>query len=209
MSGQTSFREVLNKFVDGVHRIPIVDDQGKVIFILSQMALFRHFFLNNPHYYEAIKQKTVKELGLGHFDENTQPFAVNEDDLAIDAFKQITDNAVSAVGITDKNGKKLIGVLSASDLQGFLGEEMHLLGSPVLQFKQYAKKKLQEVSNDADHYSTLDPVIFCKDYDTLESVVSRFASSHVHRIFVMDDEMQMIGVISLTDLFKLLQTNNQ
>jgi 5'-AMP-activated protein kinase regulatory gamma subunit len=206
MPTNTPMRNVLQKFIEGIHRIPVVDNNGQVIYILSQMALFKHFFNNHTQVYETLKQKTVKELNLGHTNDTTVPYAVREDELAIDAFKQITDNGVSAVGILDSNGNKLIGVLSASDLQGFLGEELHLLGSPVLQFKQYAKQKLQS-TNDVDNYSTLDPVIFCKNYDTLETVVDRFAKSHVHRIFVMDDDMRMTGVISLTDLFQLIHSN--
>ena len=200
MPTSASKRQVLEKFGTGLHRIPIVDNNGHVIFILSQMFMFRHFFKNETTLYEPLKKKTVEELNLGVRGNVNSMFAVKEDELAIDAFKHIADNGVSAVGILDSSASRLVGVLSASDLQGFLGEDFHVLGLTVLQFKNFAKEKKQQ-SND------IDSVVFCKLSTTLEDVVDRIDKTHVHRIFIMDDEMQMVGVVSLTDLFALLLKN--
>ncbi len=191
-------RQVLEKFASGLHRVPVIDSTtGHVIFILSQMYMFRHFFIHEPQFYEPYKKMTVQELNLGVRGSYESMFAVREDELAIDAFKHIADNGVSAVGILDSNGNRLVGVLSASDLQGFIGEDFHVLGLTVLQFKNFAKEKKQKNMD-------IDAVVFCKLDTLLEDVVDRIAKANVHRIFIMDDNMQMLGVISLTDLFALL-----
>jgi CBS-domain-containing membrane protein len=200
----TSIRDVLQKFSQGIHRVPIVDENDRVVFVLSQMFLFRYFFKKHTEQYEQLKNKTVSELNLGSRGGKDSMFAVRENQLAIDAFKQIADNGISAVGILDANEKKLIGVLSASDLQGLLDEDFFVLGQTVLQFKLFS---LEKKRNRGIEEPARDPVVFCKLNNTLEHVIHRIEANQVHRIFIMDDEMQMLGVISLTDLFKLIYEN--
>lgn len=46
--------------------------------------------------------------------------------------------------------------------------------------------------------------ISVKRNTTLRSVCSLFVNLHIHRVYIIDDEHKAIGVVSLTDLMKIL-----
>jgi len=184
VSLDTKLSDVLEKFADGIHRVPVLENE-KVIFMLTQMTLLRAIdeLGRCSDWFQKIKDKTVQELNIGIQDKNSIQ-AVNVDSLAIDAFKNISDQGVSAVGILDRNNK-LIGVLSASDLQGFLGEELIHLGSNVIDFINFARKK-KELAGEST--TPRDYIVFIKNSDSFEQVIDRFLQTKVHRLFIMNND---------------------
>eukprot|EP01027_Heterolobosea_sp_BB2_P018537 GEZU01026098.1.p1 GENE.GEZU01026098.1~~GEZU01026098.1.p1 ORF type:complete len:232 (-),score=66.88 GEZU01026098.1:17-712(-) len=120
MKKDVSLREVLQEFARGVHRIPVVDDNGKIVQMFSQLDCilylsknFRDFFTNSD-----FSKKSIRELRLGQLpdkDDNLILFSVESTDLAINAYRLMHEAGISAVGI-EKDGK-IIGNLSASDLK--------------------------------------------------------------------------------------------
>jgi len=48
------------------------------------------------------------------------------------------------------------------------------------------------------------PIITCSSTDTLETVVEKVSSNHVHRIYVVDESGKPLRVITLTDILRLL-----
>jgi CBS-domain-containing membrane protein len=91
--------------------------------------------------------------------------------------------------------------LSATDLQGFLGEELIHLGANVVEFLNFARKKKDSLNGGG---SQRDSIVFIKLSDTFEQVVDRFCQTRVHRLFIMNNDLEITGLLSLTDVFKVL-----
>lgn len=101
---------------------------------------------------------------------------------------------MSAVAIKSGNGQ-IVGALSASDLQGFIGEELFHLGSNVVDFMSFARKK----KND-----DRDQMVHIKLSDNLGEAVSRILYKKVHRLFITNDQLEIVGLLTLTDIFKII-----
>jgi len=189
VSLDTPLNDVLSKFASGLHRVPVLSD-NKVTFLLTQTALLAELEASTT--FQSVKSKTISDLKIGVQGEPLQ--SVEENSLAIDAFKLISDSGVSAVAIKSTSGK-IVGSLSASDLQGFIGEELFHLGSNVVDFMTFARRK----KND-----DRDQMVHIKLSDNLGEAVSRILSKKVHRLFITNDQLEVVGLLTLTDIFKII-----
>ncbi|KAL9658166.1 hypothetical protein ABK040_013078 [Willaertia magna] len=192
-----SLFSLLEKFSNGVHRIPIINPTNEeVIFVCSQMTLFTFLFqtLNEPllPLINLLRNKNIQEI----LPNLSKVISVKETQLAIEAIKEISERGISAIGVTSQQTDQLIGCISASDLQGFIDEDYHHLASPVLEFQRKSKEK-KNLKNIPD-------LVFCKGNQLLDDVINRLLIDKVHRIFIMNDNMEVLGLISLTDIFNIL-----
>ncbi|KAG2394135.1 hypothetical protein C9374_003899 [Naegleria lovaniensis] len=200
MKTTDSLMQLLKEFSNGVHRIPIMDENNNVIAVCSQMTLFQYLFKNidlkdNAQLFTDFKKQTLKQV-LANRTSTQKVINVKESQLAIDAIKVISDNGLSAVGVLSEKDGKLIGCLSASDLQGFIDEDYHHLASPVLEFQRKSREK---------NGSSVSSLVFCKiETHTVGDVIQRLLQDRVHRLFVMNDDMEVIALLSLTDIFKMV-----
>ncbi|KAL0489786.1 5'-AMP-activated protein kinase subunit gamma [Acrasis kona] len=188
VSLDTPLNDVLSKFAGGVHRVPVLEGE-KVTFLLTQTALLAELEASSA--FQSIKDKTISELKVG-VQGSLQ--SVSDSSITIDAFKLISDSGVSAVAVKSATGK-VVGALSASDLQGFIGEELFHLGSNVVDFLTFARKK----KND-----DRDNMVHIKAQDTLGTAVTRILSTRVHRLFIVDEKLEVVGLLTLTDVFKII-----
>ncbi|EGG24598.1 cystathionine-beta-synthase domain-containing protein [Cavenderia fasciculata] len=177
-----------------VHRIPVIDSEGNLISILTQSRVIEYcnnhaMELNNEHQLS----KRLDELPLI----GTSPvLSIGDDKMAIEAFKLIYDNRVSAVSVVDKD-EILVGNISVSDLR-MIGSDGSLLGRlflPINTFMAMVPK---------DTKSPFFNVICCRDSTTLEEVLVKFQLSKVHRIYLVDDQMKPKRCISQGDILKYL-----
>jgi len=174
----------------GLHRVPVIDENRKLINIItqSQLVQFLHEHLN------MIGEKKNKTIEMVP-DALKSVFHVHEDQLAIEAFKMMTEHALSGVAIVDSDGK-LVGNISLVDLKAISpdGRMFHRLYQTAKNFilkirKEYAEKDGRPRS-----------VVFVKPTDTLETAIRVLAEHKIHRVYVVDDEHKPIGIISLKDI---------
>ncbi len=50
----------------------------------------------------------------------------------------------------------------------------------------------------------LTPLSFWQAEHTLEQVLQQLVEHHIHRVYVVDDDRKPIGIVSLTDVLKLV-----
>ena len=98
---------------------------------------------------------------------------------------------VSAVGVVNHEGK-LVGCVSSHDLQ-------HMIVDP---------SKFRAMCHAiGDHDFKLLPtnrLFTCSATDTLATVISKLATEHVHRVFVVNGAQHPLGVISMRDVIARL-----
>jgi CBS-domain-containing membrane protein len=181
----TSVVQLLEIFSFGIHRLPVLsDDNSKVINFISQADLLR-FFTENIYLLEerGIGKKTLDELGIGR----SSVYFVRSDAMTLLTLSVISSKKISAIPVLDKETGKLVATFSASDLKGLgPGDLPHLL-QPLVQFITTHNLK------------SMYPLT-CKVTDTFESVICKLGATKVHRLWVVNDFHQLLGVVSLTDV---------
>jgi len=94
------------------------------------------------------------------------------------------------MAVVDKNGR-LVANLSATDLLGLTEDNWAFLGLPVMEF-------LKRI------HGYPKPPVFIRSYDTVETLLLKIVVHNVHRVYIVDEPMVPIGVLSLTDIMKWL-----
>eukprot|EP00051_Salpingoeca_urceolata_P026321 m.476868 g.476868 ORF g.476868 m.476868 type:complete len:313 (-) comp20684_c0_seq1:154-1092(-) len=192
----TSLEEVLRLLSDGLHRVPVVNDKGKIVKIVSQSAVTK--FLEQHASSGLLKtcgSKTVAESDLGRQDVVT----ISQNDPAIGAIKLLLEKEISGCVVVDEEGVAVTS-LSLSDLRT-------AVSGPPFKFNNITALELVQHSRSLDGACERPAIVQVHRDTTLRQVVGRLAATGLHRVYVLDAESKPAGVISLKDVLKhALQT---
>jgi len=140
------------------------------------------------------------------------PISIRAEAGVTEAMRLFTEKGITAAPVIDEAGHP-IGVISRSDLLIHQCEhEKHLRGghpeyffAPTFGSREHAAG--EGVTTSATMVAELmTPAVFAVSPDTTVSrVVSDMIGLHVHRLFVVDEDGILVGVISTMDVLKRLQ----
>lgn len=171
-------------------RIPLVDrddETGRetVISVITQYRILKFIAVNNEQYTTLLK-KPVRDIGLGTY-HNLATATMSS--TVLDAIHLMVEHNISAVPIVDKHNR-VLNVFEAVDVipcikGGAYDELSNTIG--------------EAISKRADDF----PGIYtCGVDDRLDSIFDTIRKSRVHRLIVIDDDSQLRGMISLSDILK-------
>jgi len=171
-----------------VHRVPVVDENGKCTRIISQSALVQ-FLASHKNSIDSNLSQTVDQVRLG----STDVLAVSATEPAIKAFQAIDKTGFSGLAVVDNHGK-LIGNTSARDIKFFVLDKGELsLEMPVLEYLAQVRQRVITSSDKA-------PICTVRKDATIGRVLGLLAATQYHRLFVVDSKGLPEGVISISDL---------
>lgn len=174
----------------GLHRIPVIDQNRKLVNIITQSQVLK-FIHDNMNILGTVRNKPVTQFPTY----NTHVHVINENEKAIDAFKLMTSHHVSGMAVINDQGK-LVGNISLRDLKAIAsdGRFFWRLYQTVKNFLQKIKREFQE--KDGRPKS----VVVATSSDTLEDVIKKIVQNGIHRVFIVDENHKPTGVISLKDI---------
>jgi CBS domain-containing protein len=182
---------------EDAHRVPVVNRSEKITNIITQSMVF-DLIADHTHFMaKTVLETTVRSL----IDQHHIPsklLKVNSTTLAIDAFKKMAENHVSALPVVDSEGH-LVNVLSIRDLRAIMGGTLFSrLWSSVEDYKTLA--------HDDFRKSTPDHLIVVTPFDTFGDVIRILRSRSIHRVVVVDNKTNLhpISVISLGDVLRFI-----
>lgn len=229
----TRVLDVMEPFSKGIHRalVPLESHMDHVglelkesspgYWMLTQMDIVQFFKLHSNEL-QSFTSSSVGQLG-----------AVNKGAFAVPAGMQVTDvvkcmrnaslNAVAIVdGLPDADegpmlmtsqGRRLVGTFSATDLRGCPPRMLQSwLSLPVLEFTEKLSKAEKFTHNSATAAALTSispgsrPLVTCLVTSSLEEVISKAVDYHVHRVWVVDQEGLLIGLIALTDILRAIHS---
>jgi len=123
-----------------------------------------------------------------------------------EAIVLFTQKGIAAAPVIDEAGHP-IGVVSRSDLLIHQREhEMHRAGKPDYFFAPTFESNHTLDRGESTVADLMTPAVFAVSPDTpVQRVVSDMIGLHVHRLFVVDDNGILVGVISTMDVLRRLQ----
>jgi CBS domain-containing protein len=139
------------------------------------------------------------------------PISVRADANVREALNLLTDKGFSAAPVIDEAGRP-VGVLSRSDLLVHEREyPHHVPRSPAFFYEEEMHTKLPDGFHEEEVDPTavrdvMTPAIFSVAPDTPASkVVFDMVGLRVHRLFVVDPDGTLVGVISTMDILRHLK----
>merc|ERR1711916_146844 len=177
------------KRVARVHRVPVVDENDKVINIITQMSLISFLAENAAQVAPTDLAGQIDELKIGSF-----PAITVQDSLPAHAVFTLMDKEQrSGVAIVNELGT-LVGNISGRDLKQFIKQPS--LSKLDLSIKEFlAQLRAEQVDIRA-------PAISCVSNVSVGGVLAKLSATRVHRLYVVnsDKDFKPIGVVSLTDV---------
>ncbi|MQM04794.1 hypothetical protein Taro_037599 [Colocasia esculenta] len=185
--------------------LPVVDlGEGKIDNIITQSSVV-HILAEcvGLHWFENWGTKKLFELGLPIM-KPSKLVKVSEEEPVLKAFQLMRAKGVGGIPVVEEGGRKAVGNISIRDVQ-------YLLTAPEI-YKDYrsitAKNFLTAVRKHLELHEETSPmllgVITCKRDDTIKDVILRLDSHKIHRIYVVDEEENVEGVITLRDIISKL-----
>jgi len=183
--------EAVDILARGVRRVPIVNEAGHVVNIVSQSSIIQFLQHHVGDVGSSLNAK-VGELNVG----SSPVLAVKKDTIAIDVFRMMDQNKRSGVAVVDEAGV-LVGNTSGADLKLFINTpSMSVLQIPIVQF-------LNQIRNQ--NIDIMVPVITVIPEDSFAHIIGKLAATRVHRVFVVDPKFHPTKVISITDVLRFVQ----
>lgn len=178
-----------------VHRVCIFNERGRISNIVTQSDIVQ-FIAKHTDQLDGLDKKTLQELGIV----SKPALTVDEDSSVLDAFHKMFEMKHSAFAVVNKDGK-LVDSISETDLRGLDLSNIGHLNQNVRTFLR--REHLKAAAHKPEAESTVSPLA-CKESWHLDTVLHRLAATRVHRLWVVDDANTPIGVVSLTDIMRLL-----
>jgi CBS domain-containing protein len=185
-----SFKDLLIT-LSTVYRVAIGDEN--ILDYISQSEVVK--FLYERGVLSLIGSKTIEELHLGSKD----LISVKDNQRVIEAFKLMVLNKVSGIAVTDEKGQ-LIGQISSSDIKNITpsGDMLSILYDTYHPFRKIL----------LENFKVPEKTITVKSGATLTEVLHTIIRNKLHRIFIIGNDNQAEGVITLTDIIKLIITHS-
>jgi len=178
----------------GVHRLAVVHND-KVVGVVTESMIIGWCYVNLAKMGDA-RKTPVSELTRSYF-----VSSIEESEMAIKAFKHMSERKLSALAVVDKNGN-LKDTISTRDLKG-IGADAEMftrLWESVSEFK----KKVRKTTPHSQ--SIPQQPLYVLESDTLETVITTMEKQAVHRLWVVKaaDNLRPINVITQSDVIRYI-----
>ncbi|VFQ93739.1 unnamed protein product [Cuscuta campestris] len=185
--------------------VPVVNlGEGKIDNIITQSSVL-HMLEEcaGLHWFESWGSKKLSELGLPVMKAH-HIIKINEDEPVLQAFKLMRQKGVGGLPVVESGGSKAIGNISIRDIQ-------FLLIAPEI-YKDYrsitAKNFITAIQRYTGEQAKDSPLpsgmVTCKRDDSLKEVITKLDSLKIHRIYMVDDDGNLEGIITLRDIISKL-----
>ncbi|KAJ4850999.1 hypothetical protein Tsubulata_033559, partial [Turnera subulata] len=211
LSPSKSILDCMEVFSKGIHRalVPVDGQMDNVsgpelmesassYRMLTQMDLVK--FLKHhasDHPLKGILSRSVRDLGAA----NENVFAIGSRTRVIDAIRCMREGLLNAVPIG--KGKKLIGTFSATDLRGcHLSALETWLPLSALEFTEAVSSFPLFADVPGALNTSSRELVTCYLESPLGEVLDKAVTKHVYRVWVVDHQCFLVGLVSLTDMVR-------
>ncbi|KAK4773316.1 hypothetical protein SAY87_028335 [Trapa incisa] len=184
--------------------IPVVDE-GKIDNIITQSAVI-HMLAEcaGLHWFEDWGMKTLSQLDLPLMTPD-KIVKVYEDEPVLQAFKLMRKERIGGIPIVDASGRKAVGNISLRDICFLLTAPEIYHDCRLVTAKGFvvATKGYLEKKNEVTAHQMGD-MVTCKRDNTMKELILMLDSKKIHRLYVIDDEGNLEGVLTLRDIISKL-----
>lgn len=152
-------------------------------------------------------KQTLRERGLVG---NREPLCVAMDAPVIQAFEKMAKEGVRSIAVIERDfetTKKLIGVISASDLAKLMVDDLKARIDPMMSLPAELQLTVKDFLQWRDAASETRPqhpsdLVYATSNMTVEECARRMVGEDVHKLFLVNGMMEIHGVITIDDLIR-------
>lgn len=185
--------------------VPVVGG-AKIENIITQSAVI-HMLAEciGLHWFENWGAKKLTDLGLPLMSAK-YVVKVYEDEPVLQAFRLMRLKGVGGIPVIESGGSKAVGNISIRDVQFLLTAPEIYRDCRSITAKDFllASKNYREERLEEAEAPVLSGMVTCTKDDTLKEVILTLDSLKIHRIYVVDKNGSLEGVVTLRDIISRL-----
>lgn len=180
-----------------LRNVPVIEPgQPLVKNFITQSAVVRGLEgCKGRDWFDCISKHSIYDLGLP-FMSTDEVISIQSNELILEAFKRMRDYHIGGLPVVEGPNRKIVGSLSIRDIR-------YLLLQPKL-FSNFRQLTVMDFMNTvaapSDNTGKVITPITCKPDSSLGTVIHTLASNSVHRIYIVGDADEVVGVITLRDV---------
>jgi len=180
MMESQSLLSVAEVLASGVHRVPLLNSQYDLEYIVTQKLVVK--FINDN--IDALGEKM--NMPVKHMkDVLNYVVTISDDQRVIDAFRLIKICKIGGVAVVNQKGA-IIGNISSLDIK------------KIASTARWANRLFEKTAK----FVGSDPVYLLKS-DTLQNAIHKFIHHKIHRLYIVQSSTLVpVGVVTLTDVLK-------
>ncbi|KAI4336312.1 hypothetical protein L6164_014851 [Bauhinia variegata] len=179
----------------GACRIDNIITQPAVIHMLAECAGLQWF--------ESWGTKKLSEVGLPVMTPD-DIIKVFEDEPVLQAFKLMRKTRVGGVPVIAKGGSKAVGNISLRDIQFLLTAPEIYHDYRAITVKDFMSAVRNYLKEHEEAFPKLSDLITCKKNCTVKELIQLLDHEKINRVYVVDDDGNLEGVITLRDIISRL-----
>ncbi|KAD3642223.1 hypothetical protein E3N88_31447 [Mikania micrantha] len=186
-----------------LRNVPVIEPGNPMIknFITQSAVVQGLEQCKGRDWFESISVHPITELGLP-FVSKDKVVSSQSDELILEAFKKMKDNQIGGLPVVEGPTKKIVGNLSIRDIRFLLLKQRLFTNFRKLTVKDFMNTI---AATSEDNKKVISPIT-CKLGSTLGKVISTLSSRCVHRIYVVGEGNDVIGIITLRDVISCFIT---
>lgn len=188
----TTLYQACRQMLQGQKFLPIVFAKDmRILACLTYTNILEHLV---THFREQRRlfDDTLMDLGIGTYGSSVVTVAPQQ--TLAEALELMHQHDLSALPVVDAT-RKVVGVYSRSDIT-FLTKAADAQDA-VRNLDMQVSEVMAQTRTDV---TTPDALRTCNPSHTLQAIFESFAQVRFHRLFVIDDEERILGVVSAKDL---------
>ena len=181
-----------------IHRLNVMDmATGKVIGILSQSDIIKYIG-EHLDQLESFTGKSIKDLGLARY----KPVFIDSESSVLTALSMMSEIGLSSIAVVDST-EKILGSISMTDIKYiFKFSRYYFLRETCGNFLTMILTSQGLENEGRDRV----PVLDVNESSALDFAVKKIVATRVHRLWVVNDQRDLVGIISLTDILKYFKS---
>ncbi|XP_020587021.1 SNF1-related protein kinase regulatory subunit gamma-1-like isoform X2 [Phalaenopsis equestris] len=178
----------------GEEKIDNIITQSAVVHMLAECV--------GLPWFENWGRKKLHEVGLPS--NRNKLIKVREDESVLMAFQLMRKKRIGGVPVVDKSGKKAVGNISIRDVQYLLTAPEMYKSYRSITAKDFVRSIKSYLSTHIDASPRFTGVLTCSSENTIKEIILKLDAKKVQRIYVVDEEENLEGVITLRDIISKL-----
>jgi CBS-domain-containing membrane protein len=176
-------------FSKGIHDVLIHNDNVKKVYkIITSYDILSNIIKNRELIHHSAKYETIDKLDCI----SVPALSVSCNTNILEAYSLIQENRIEAVAITNPDTEEVMGTLSISDFVKNTDETLNQMNNQTV--KDFICCR---------HGNIRLPITAHKK-ETFLVVLDRFIKEGVHRIWVVDSNKKLLGLVSVSDIFRVM-----
>lgn len=186
-----------------LRNVPIIEPGNPLIknFITQSAVVQGLEQCKGRDWFDSISMHPITELGLP-FVSKDQVISSEANELILEAFKKMKDNQIGGLPVVEGPTKKIVGNVSIKDIRFLLLKQKLFTNFRRLTTRDF----MNTIAATSEDTKKVISPITCTLNATLGEVISTLSSNSVHRIYVVGDGNEVIGIITLRDVISCFIT---